>query len=78
MLSLEMLGYYHAASDTPETLDYPRLAAVTAGLAGAWHSRSTAAVVILQVGRAEECSDGFGMLDVRYDTSRGRLCRREG
>ena len=35
MLSLEMLGYYHAASDTPETLDYPRLAAVTAGLAGA-------------------------------------------
>jgi len=27
--------HYHAASDTPETLDYPRLAAVTAGLAGA-------------------------------------------
>lgn len=27
--------HYPAASDTPETLDYPRLAAVTAGLAGA-------------------------------------------
>lgn len=26
---------YHAATDTPETLDYPRMAAVTEGLAGA-------------------------------------------
>ena len=27
--------HYHAATDTPETLDYLRMAAVTAGLAGA-------------------------------------------
>ncbi|MGI9332296.1 MAG: M20/M25/M40 family metallo-hydrolase [Gammaproteobacteria bacterium] len=28
--------HYHQATDTPETLDYPRMAAVTTGLAGAF------------------------------------------